>query len=139
MANLKFLSTKHPLFSLAIIVCLILLAGGIVIAAMTFGIVGKIIMIIIDLLLICMFVWVYISTYYELRDDEIYIHSGPFEEHIKYDSITDIKKTRGYSIMYALAFDRIEIKHKVDGITERTYISPVDEDEFLRKLDLKRM
>ena len=41
--------------------------------------------------------------------------------------------------MYALAFDRIEINHKTDGVTSTVYISPLEEDEFLRKLDMKRM
>jgi len=139
MADLKFTSARHPLFSLAILLCVALLIAGSVLAIFAFGIVGKIIMIVIDLLFVVMFVWIYLTTYYELKEDGIYIHSGPFSENIKYENIKKVTKTRGCSLMYALAFNRIEIKHKTDGVTSTVYISPLEEDEFLRKLDMKRM
>ncbi len=136
---MKFVSARHPLFSLGILVCILLLIAGGVLAIMSFGITGKIIMLTLDVVFIAMFVWIYLSTYYELRDDELYIHSGPFSEHIKYENIKSVTKKRGYSMMCTLAFDRIEIRHRTDGMLSNSYVSPLEEDEFLRKLELKRM
>jgi len=136
---MRYESARHPAYTLIMILFILLLIGSGVGAMLTFGIVGKIILGIVDIFFIAMIVWIYFSTYYELRDEGLYIHSGPFSELIVYENIVKLTKTRGYSFMCTLDFNRVEIDYKMNGVKSKAYVSPLKEDEFLAELDKKRM
>lgn len=84
---------------------------------------------------VCLMVWIYFGTYYELRDDYLYCRSGPFVEKIPYERIKSVKPSRNMLASMALSIQRIEIRQHGKGyITGTTYISPVNRDEFMAEL-----
>ncbi|NLD87929.1 MAG: hypothetical protein GX633_06695 [Clostridiales bacterium] len=136
---MKFESAKHPAMIAIMAVFVLLFISSAIVSCFTFGVVGAIILIALNLTFIAVFVWIYFTTYYELREDELYVHSGPFREHIAYNTIVNTKKTKGYSFMCTLAFNRIEIRRKVNGTILSSFVSPVNEDEFLAELEKRYM
>ena len=79
--------------------------------------------------------WIYFGTYYELREDHLYVKSGPFIGRIAYEKIKSIKFSRNLTSSMALSIDRIEIRQHGKGyITGTTYISPEEREEFMKEL-----
>jgi len=82
-------------------------------------------------------VWILVGSYYELREDLIYMKIGPFFGKIKYDNIKSLKLTKNLLSSMALSAYRIEIKeHNKGYMRGTTMISPINREEFLE--DLKR-
>ncbi len=78
--------------------------------------------------------WVHASTWYELRERSLYLHSGPFNDAIAYKDIKTVDKTRGVNFVMALAFDRLQINANLDPEKGKIVLSPENEDEFLAEL-----
>ncbi len=79
--------------------------------------------------------WIYLGTYYELRDEYLYCRSGPFAEKIRYEDIKSAKLCMNFYSSMALSMKRIEIKVRKKGrVTGTTYISPVNRKKFLLEL-----
>jgi hypothetical protein len=79
--------------------------------------------------------WLYLGTWYELREDHLYARSGPFREKIPYVRIRRVERVRNSFSSMALSRDRIGIwQHGKGFITGTTFISPVDPDTFFREL-----
>lgn len=77
-------------------------------------------------------------TYYELRQDYIYIRAGILLYKIKYKNISTLKLSENFLSSAALSRKRIEIREKNKGfITGTTYISPINREEFLKKFKEK--
>lgn len=75
------------------------------------------------------------GTYYELRDEMLYIRCGPFFEKIPYEKIESVKLSTGFLSSMALSVKRIEIRQKGKGfILGTTYISPVEREVFYEAL-----
>lgn len=75
--------------------------------------------------------WFWISTYYVLRDSELFIRNGPMKLTIPYDSISRITPTRSWLASMATSSRRLEIKY---NRYDYVHISPLDQDGFLREL-----
>ncbi|WP_157729364.1 PH domain-containing protein [Tumebacillus algifaecis] len=75
-------------------------------------------------------VWLWVGTYYEFREHELFVKGGPFRWKIPYDQIKTVQKTRSLVSGPALSLDRIEIIYKMGACL----ISPVRETEFLEEL-----
>lgn len=74
-------------------------------------------------------------TYYELRDEYIYIREGILSWKIRYDNIKALKLAENLYSSSALSRKRIEIKEKGKGfIAGTTYISPINREKFLEEL-----
>ncbi len=79
--------------------------------------------------------WICYGSYYELRDEELYIRFGPFHQKIKYHKIKSFRETRNFLSSAAMSLDRIEIReHDKSFAMGTTYVSPLDKDEFMRAL-----
>ncbi len=74
--------------------------------------------------------WIWFGTGYTVTDTELKVRCGPFKETIPLEKISEVKKTWNLWSSAALSFDRLAIKHLYDT----TYISPAEEEEFLRLL-----
>ncbi len=91
--------------------------------------------IVIGLPIILLLLWIYLGTYYEIKEDHLYCRCGPMVEKIPYKQIKSIKKSKNPLASMALSLERIEIKqHGKRYITGTTFISPEDRDEFLEDL-----
>lgn len=74
-------------------------------------------------------------TYYELREEYIYVREGMLWWKIKYDNIKSLKLAENLYSSSALSRKRIEIKEKGKGfIAGTTYISPINREKFLEEL-----
>lgn len=79
--------------------------------------------------------WIYLGTYYELKEDHLLCKSGPFVEKIHYDRIKSLRLCNNMFSSMALSRDRIEIKQLGKGyISGTTYISPINRTEFIQEL-----
>ena len=79
--------------------------------------------------------WIYLGTYYELKEDHLLCKSGPFTEKIHYDKIKSLRLCNNMFSSMALSRDRIEIKqHEKGYISGTTYISPINRTEFIQEL-----
>ena len=73
-------------------------------------------------------------TYYELRENYIYIRAGLLVYKIKYENIASLKLSENFLSSAALSRKRIEIREKGKGfITGTTYISPINREEFFEE------
>lgn len=79
--------------------------------------------------------WLYLGTWYELKEDHLHARSGPFREKIPYDRIRRVERVRNSFSSMALSRDRIGIwQHGKGFFAGTTYISPVDPDAFFKEL-----
>ena len=95
----------------------------------------RLIGVIISVLVIAFLLSLYFYTFYELRKTYLYCRSGPFFEKIDYDRIKSLRLCENLSSSMALSRKRIEIRQHGKGyIAGTTYISPVNREEFFKKL-----
>ncbi len=79
--------------------------------------------------------WIMLGSYYELREDYLYIRLGPFFKKIMYDNIRTLKLTRNWLSSMALSIERIEIIEKEKRFYRGgTMISPINREAFLEEL-----
>ncbi|MGI4993654.1 PH domain-containing protein [Halobacteriovorax sp. GFR7] len=75
-------------------------------------------------------VFLYLSIFYEIKDDELIISNLFLKSHIPISSIKKITKTRTFMSAPALSLDRIKIEcHKISYV-----ISPVNRAQFISQL-----
>ncbi|WP_180953743.1 PH domain-containing protein [Bacillus sp. T33-2] len=75
--------------------------------------------------------WIWLTTYYDLDDDNLIIRSGPFKKTVPLNEIHSVKKTSNIISSPALSLKRLHIKN---GNNKSAIISPQDRDEFLEIL-----
>lgn len=75
--------------------------------------------------------WLWFSTYYVIKENDLLIRCGPFKKMIKLESISSIKKTTMALSAPALSLKRIEIMYDQYNMI---YISPEDRDHFISLL-----
>lgn len=78
--------------------------------------------------------WVWLTTYYVLEKEHLFVHSGPIRRTIPLDSIRSVRPSRNPLSSPALSMDRLEIAY---GRNKYVLISPLDRDEFLRQLEAR--
>lgn len=80
-------------------------------------------------------IWILLGSYYELREDELYMRIGPFFGRIKYENIKKIRLETNFLSSMALSIHRIAIEQRnkstVRGIAR---ISPINREEFFEEL-----
>lgn len=75
--------------------------------------------------------WIFISTYYELRGDQLVTHCGPFTWRIPLAEVTEVRESNSVRSGPALSMDRLEVVH---GPGRVLIISPADKERFLAAL-----
>lgn len=75
--------------------------------------------------------WIFISTYYELRDGHLVTHCGPFRWRIPLGEITAVRESSSTRSGPALSLDRLEVIHRGGKVL---VISPADKAAFLAAL-----
>ncbi len=83
------------------------------------------------LLAAAMIGWIFVSTYYELRRDELVTHCGPFTWRIPLAEVTAVRESNSTRSGPALSMDRLEIVHARGKVL---IISPADKPRFLAAL-----
>ncbi len=84
--------------------------------------------------ILLMMIWILVGSYYELREELIYIRIGPFFWRIKYENIKSLKLVKNWLSSMALSVHRIEIReHNKSYVRGTTMISPVNREEFLEE------
>ena len=76
--------------------------------------------------------WIFVSTKYIVKNENLKIISGPFSWNILIESIKSVQETKNAVTSPALSFDRLEIKYDEDKVIN---VSPVNKIEFMQKLD----
>jgi hypothetical protein len=84
---------------------------------------------------IIMMIWILIGSYYELREDYLYMRIGPFFGRIKYENIKSLTLKNNLLSSMAMSYHRIEIKeHKKSYLRGTTFIGPQNREEFYEEL-----
>jgi hypothetical protein len=85
--------------------------------------------------ILILMLWILFGSYYELREDLLFLKIGPFFGRIKYENIKSLELKNNWLSSMALSYHRIEIKeHKKGYIMGTTMISPINREEFLEEL-----
>jgi hypothetical protein len=72
--------------------------------------------------------WTFVATYYELKDDQLVAHCGPFTWHIPLAEVSAIHESSSARSGPALSLDRLEV---IYGGGKVLVISPADKARFL--------
>jgi len=95
-----------------------------------FGVMGLMTLIMIPLIKI---------TYYEFRDDHLFIRMGYIHSKIKYEKVKSVKAVNswGKSSGFALSKERVEIEvHGKSTFLRKTTLSPLKREQFM--IEMKR-
>ncbi len=76
-------------------------------------------------------VWLFVSTVYEVDNEQLLIRSGPFRWRIPLAEITSVKPSRSLLSSPALSLDRLEICYSRQ---RAVLVSPKDKAGFIRAL-----
>lgn len=95
------------------------------------GIIGGTFIFLVCFAMAGLMIWLWCATYYVLKENELFIRSGPFTRSISLDRISKIKLLRSWAASAATSSRRIEIMY---GTYEFVHISPLDEEAFLMEL-----
>lgn len=124
MREIKVHRSKVDLWLIAILAVSVLLPLGLaVIFPSTFLLTALILTPVLAL-----FAWLFTTTKYEIRGDDLHVSSGPVKLNVQISQITSVKTTRNPLSSPALSLDRLEIRY---GDGKRTLISPKDKSGFL--------
>ena len=74
------------------------------------------------------------NTYYELREDALYIKFGLIQQTIFYQDITEVKESKSWLSSLAWTFDRIAI-YKKGRLS--VLIGPVEKERFIKEIHRK--
>jgi len=75
--------------------------------------------------------WIFISTQYIVKNENLKIISGPFSWVIPIESIKSVQETDSTITGPALSFDRLEITYDKDKVI---IVSPIDKTQFMQRL-----
>ena len=75
--------------------------------------------------------WIFLSTYYELRGNQLVTHCGPFTWRIPLADVTEVRESNTLRSGPALSMDRLEVVH---GPGRVLIISPADKARFVAAL-----
>ncbi len=82
--------------------------------------------------------WILLSSFYELKEDHIYMRIGPFFSRVKYENIKSIELKTNILSSMALSTKRIEIRqHNKSYIRGTTYIAPVNREDFIEEMRIR--
>ena len=133
MNLLKFKSRKDWWLSTIVWVSMIFVLGSGVYALIdeTLDILGLIITFSLSIILPIFILWMWLTTFYVIEDNNLTIRFGPFKRNIPLDTITSVKKTKNPLSSPALSLKRLEIEY---GQFNSVLISPFDREEFIKIL-----
>lgn len=117
-------------------ISVLMLGISIVLITITFVSQFKIIYKTFFLLLGMLILWIYNSTFYILSEDFLILRCGPLKVKIPYENIDYIQFTKDLISSIALSTDKLKIKTK-DKWFNIVYISPLNKEEFVKKLSKK--
>lgn len=78
--------------------------------------------------------WLWVNTYYEIREEDLYLRSGPIKKTIPLTSIYAVIPTKSVLSSMATSSRRLEIKY---GKYDFVHISPLNEEAFIKELMIR--
>ncbi len=82
-----------------------------------------------------MILWLMHGSYYQLRDDDLYMRIGPFFSKVPYGNIKSVSLSKNWSSSWAMSMKRIFIVvHEKTVFKGDVQISPIDRMEFMDEL-----
>lgn len=138
MMEYRYRSKKSPSFGyLLLISCIVVIfitIGWPIIKYETISNSNLLLGILIVTPMIALFLWLWLATYYFIKDEILIARSGPLKWRVPIKEITLIRlnqKTIGGTWKLTLSWNCMEIKYKKYGAI---FISPENEETFLNKL-----
>ena len=91
---------------------------------------------VIGIIVSFLMIFIYLNTFYILKNRSLFVRSGPFTDDIRYATIEKIERKTAFGLGAALAKDRFLVYcgKKKNGRPLIVSISPKKPDEFLKKL-----
>ncbi|NMF01501.1 PH domain-containing protein [Aneurinibacillus aneurinilyticus] len=108
-----------------------IIIGGYALLLGQLDIVDMIVIFFLSVALPVFLLWIWLTTYYVLDENNLIIKCGPFRKTIPLNTIKSVKKTMNPLSSPALSLKRLEIIH---GQHSMTLISPKNRDEFIKIL-----
>ncbi|QFG00991.1 hypothetical protein PB01_20555 [Psychrobacillus glaciei] len=130
---MKFKSRKDWWLSIIVWIAMIFVLGSgvYVLVDKTLDILGFIITFSLSIILPIFILWMWLTTFYVIEDNNLIIRFGPFKRNIPLDNITSVEKTKNPLSSPALSIKRLEI---VYGQYNSVLISPFDRKGFIKIL-----
>jgi membrane protein YdbS with pleckstrin-like domain len=133
---LKFKSRKDWWLSIIVWITMILAIGSGLYELIdkTPNILDFIIIFTLCVILPIFILWMWLTTYYFVDENNLIIKFGPFKKIIPLDTIKSVRKTTNPLSSPALSLKRLEI---VYGYYNSVLISPIHRDEFIEILSIR--
>ena len=130
---MKFLPRKDPWLSVTIWSCIIALA---VLGLSPFfvdgaGFIGGLIILLFCFACAGFIAWLWIYTFYELKETELIIQYGPFTKLVPFNDIRTVNPIHSWAASAATSYKRVEIKY---GNYDFVHVSPLNQETFLQEL-----
>lgn len=79
--------------------------------------------------------WFLFGSYYELKDDELYMKFGPFFGRVPYDNIKSVSLSNNWTSSWAMTMKRVSIKvRNKTTLKGDVQVGPLDTTEFMDEL-----
>ncbi|MNX10178.1 hypothetical protein D3C86_399170 [compost metagenome] len=130
---MKFHSRRDLFLSIVIWSSIIFLIGSALSPAFVGGVslIGGVLLFLLCISMAGLIAWIWISTYYVINENDLFIRTGPATKSIPLGSISKAKPVRSWVASTATSIHRIEIHY---DRYEYVQISPLDQEAFLREL-----
>ncbi|WP_433943975.1 PH domain-containing protein [Paenibacillus sp. SN-8-1] len=130
---MKFQTRRDPFLSIVIWSSIIILIGSALSPAFVGGLslIGGVLLFLLCISVAGLIAWLWISTYYIIGENDLFIRTGPATKSIPLGSISIAKPIRSRAASTATSIHRIEIRYDK---YEYIQISPLDQEIFLREL-----
>lgn len=131
---MQYPSSRCPGMTAIFALLFVLLAAAALLSVWILDGVLRVLFPILELAIAALLFWVLTGTRYTLAENALVLQCGPIRDELPYHEIKSVYRTRGYSFLMALDFDRLELNPGLDAARGKIVLSPVREDEFIEEL-----
>ena len=74
------------------------------------------------------------KTYYQFKDDHIYVQSGLMKNAIPYKYVMNVKSSKKYFTFNCLSIDKLCISFREGAQMSKIHVSPKEKEEFINQI-----